>query len=399
MTGAALPPADPPQLRRVLTFWPLVLYGLGLIVGAGIYVAIGAVIGRAGGAAPLSFLLAGIAAGLTGLCYAELAGRYPEASGAVAYVRHGFGSDRLARLVGAAMVLAVAVAAASIARGAVHYLVVLLPLPVPLLTIALVAGFTGIAALGARESVGLAAAMGVVEIAGLVVATVAGFLAAPEYRLAAMIPASMAGWQGVLAGAFIAFFAFIGFETLANLAEEVKDPRRTVPRGILGAVAASVVLYVAVAVAVVQSGSVSDTALLGLFEGTNASVFAAVGSIAVANGVLVQIVMLARLFYGMARNGQLPAILGRVHPRTHTPAWATGLAGALVLAAALFIPFEHLLVFANAVTLGIFALVDTALWRLRRHAPPVAGSFTVAGWVPPAAASLAVALMLAEIVS
>ena len=223
------PASHEPGLRRVLTLWPLVFYGLSVIVGAGIYVAIGAVIRRAGAAAPLSFLFAGIAAGLTGLCYAELAGRFPEASGGVAYVRHGFRSDRLAQLTGAAMTMAVAIAAASIARGAVHYLAVLLPFSTPILTVALVAGFTGIATLGVRESVGLAAAMGVVEIAGLLVAIAAGALAAPEFHMAGMIPMDMAGWRGAFAGAFIAFFAFIGFETLANLAEEVKDPKQTCP--------------------------------------------------------------------------------------------------------------------------------------------------------------------------
>ncbi|HEX3991800.1 MAG TPA: amino acid permease [Acetobacteraceae bacterium] len=120
-------------LRRVLTLWPLIFYGLGVIVGAGIYVAIGAVILRAGETAPLSFVLAGVTAGLTGLCYAELAGRFPEASGGVAYVRHGFGSDRLAQVTGLALTLAVAVSAASIASGTIQYLTNLLKLPVPLL--------------------------------------------------------------------------------------------------------------------------------------------------------------------------------------------------------------------------------------------------------------------------
>ncbi len=396
MSASAVPSSRQPQLRRVLTFWPLVLYGLGVIVGAGIYVAIGAVVRRAGAAAPISFLLAGIAAGMTGLCYAELAGRHPEASGAVAYVRHAFGSDQLARLTGVAMTIAVAVAAASIARGAVHYMAVLLPLPVPLLTIGLVASFTWIAAVGVRESVGLAAAMGIIEIAGLAAATIAGLLAAPEFHMAGMVPTDAAGWQGAVAGAFIAFFAFIGFETLANLAEEVKDPQRTVPRGILGAVAASLVLYVAVATAAVLADSVAGNPLLGLFEGMSASVFAAVGSIAVANGVLVQIVMLARLFYGMASNGQLPAVLGRVHPRTRTPVLATALAGAIVLTAALLIPFEQLLVFANTVTLGVFTLIDLALWRLQHNEPAATGSFAVPGWIPPTAALLAVVLIIAE---
>src|SRR6185369_13990120 len=103
-----------PTLRRVLTFWPLVLYGLGVIVGAGIYVAIGTVIARAGDAAPVAFLIAGLTAAMTGLCYAELAGRFPEASGSVAYVQHGSGSEALAGLTGLVVTATVAVAAASI---------------------------------------------------------------------------------------------------------------------------------------------------------------------------------------------------------------------------------------------------------------------------------------------
>ena len=112
----------PSNLNRALTFWPLLFYGLSVIIGAGIYVATGAVVVRAGETAPVSFLLAGAAAALTGLCYADLAARFPEAAGAAAYVKYGFGSDRLALLVGAATTLAVAIAAASIARGAISYL-------------------------------------------------------------------------------------------------------------------------------------------------------------------------------------------------------------------------------------------------------------------------------------
>ncbi len=113
----------PVALRRPLTLGPLLSYGLGVIDGAGIYVAIASIISRAGDAAPLSFLLAGIAAGLTGLCYAELESRAPQAAGAAAYVKHGFGSDRFAQLTGLALTLAVAIAAASIASGVqLHYL-------------------------------------------------------------------------------------------------------------------------------------------------------------------------------------------------------------------------------------------------------------------------------------
>jgi basic amino acid/polyamine antiporter, APA family len=383
----------------VLTLGPLIFYGLEVIIGAGIYVAIGAVMERAGAAAPVSFLLAGIAAAATGLCYAELVGRFPEASGAVAYVRHGFGSERLALLVGVVLMLSVAVAAASIARGAVHYLATLLPLPTVILIIVQVVVFSGIASFGVRSSVGLAAALGLAEIAGLIAATIAGFSAAPEFHLAGMIPADWAAWRGTMAGAFIAFFAFIGFETLANLAEEVKDPHRTLPRGILIAVAASIVMYVMVTAAAVLADSPVDNPLLSLFGGWGLATFAAVAGLAVANGVLVQIVTLARLLYGMARHAQLPAVLARVHPRTQTPLPATLVAGGVILAMALFVPFEQLLVIANAATLAVFAVVDLALWRVKRGARQAVSSITVPRWVPPCAAAISIGLIVIELLS
>lgn len=395
--GNLAPPQVP--LRRSLTVVPLLFYGLAVIVGAGIYVAIASVIGRAGASAPLSFLLAGGAAAMTGLCYAELASRFPESSGAVAYVRQGFGSDRVAQVIGVALTLAVAIAAASIASGAVHYLSLLIGLPPAALTALLVVTFTLLAVAGVRESIGFAAVIGAVEILGLLVAAGAGFLAAPTFDVTAMLPMSFAAWQSVVAGAFIALFAFIGFEGLANMAEEAKDPRRTVPYSIVGAVLVSTLLYVLVAVALVLSGRGGQSPLIDLFQGSHATLFAAVGALAIANGVLVQIMMLARLFYGMARRRQLPAVLGRVHPRTRTPVEATALAGGIVLATALLIPFEKLLAVANALTLGIFAVVDLALWRIQRRQPAGEGVFAVPRWVPPAAAALAIGLIVAEVVS
>ncbi|HTM78218.1 MAG TPA: amino acid permease [Devosia sp.] len=384
-------------LRRVLTLWPLIFYGLGVIVGAGIYVALGAVLRRAGETAPLSFLLAGVTAGLTGLCYAELAGRFPEASGGVAYVRHGFGSDRLSQLTGLAMTLAVAVSAASIASGTIQYLTILLKLPVPLLMTLMIGGFTAIAMMDVGASAGLAGAVGAIEIAGLVVAVCAGLLAAPDFNMTGMIPSTVPGWGGTVAGAFIAFFAYIGFETLANMGEEVKDPRRILPLGILGAVGISVGLYVLVVTAVVLSDRATANPLVGLFEGKVVSVFAIVGALAVGNGVLVQIMMLARLFYGMANRGQLPDFLARIHPRTQTPVLATLLAGAIVLLVTVAVPFERLLALSNAITLAIFTLVNLALWKLRLQGPPPDDSFHAPAWVPPVAAASCLALMACEV--
>ena len=391
------PAAAGVSLRRSLTFWPLLLYGLAIIVGAGIYVAIATVIGRAAGAAPLSFLLAGLVAALTGLCYAELASRFPEASGAAAYVKQAFGSDRLTQLTALALTLAVAIAAASIASGAVHYLSKLIALPAAALTTLIVGAFTLVAMLGVRVSAGLSAAIGAVEILGVIGATWAGWLAAPNFDVAEMLPSGLAGWQGVVAGAFIAFFAFIGFESLANMSEEAREPHRTIPRAILGAIVVSTLLYIALASAVVLAGGSGESPLLGLFEGRSAVLFAALGSLAVANGVLVEIMMLARLFYGMSVRHQLPAILSHVSPRTRTPTLATGLAGGIVLAASLLMPFERLLGLANTLTLCIFVLVDLALWNVQRKRPAGDQVFAVPRWIPPLAALCAAALILAEV--
>jgi APA family basic amino acid/polyamine antiporter len=389
----------PQKLRRVLTLGPLIFYGMGIIIGAGIYVALGSIIDRAGDAAPLSFLLAGATACLTGLCYAELAGRYPEAAGAAAYAGHGYRSGAVTIVVGVAMALAVALAAASITRGAVHYLATLVPIGAPVLTVSLVVVLTATAMVGVRESVGLAAVIGGMEILGLVAATVAGLLVAPDYDFTDMIPHTRAGWSGVTSGAFVAFFAFVGFETLANMAEEVRDPTVTVPRGIVGAVSASVILYVGLTIAVVLADRGGGNPLLGLFEGSGKTVFAIVGFLSVANGVLVEIMMLARLIYGMADKGRLPKPLAYVHPATGTPLVATAIAGAVSLAAALLAPFDRLLMVTNGLTLSIFLTVDIALCLIQWREPSRALGFSVPRWVPPLAALFTASVILVELTS
>jgi len=381
-------------LRRTIGVGALSLYGLSVIVGAGIYVAIGAVIHHAGNAAPLSFLISGIAAAGTGLCYAELAGRFPEAGGAAAFVREGFDSARLSRLVGAALTLSVAVGAASIARGAAIYMAALVTLPEPVLITLLVLAFVGIAIIGVRESVGFAAITGALEILGLVAVIGVGLWGAPSLDPRIFLPTAWGQVPGIVSGAFIAFFAYIGFETLANMAEEVRDPRRNVPRGIIGALIGAIALYVLVAASVVLSGRLSDTPLLSVFTGPAARLFPVIGFLAVANGVMVQIVMLARLFYGMASKQDLPAWLAEVNARTRTPVHATIVAGAIVLATALLLPFEKLLLLTNALTLAVFAIVNMALWRAKRRDPAPAGVLRTPAWLGPVSAALSLGLIL-----
>ena len=397
---------SPPALRRVLGTPLLVFYGLGVIIGAGIYVLVGSVVAVAGHAAPWSFVLAGVLAGLTGLCYAELAVRFPEAAGAAAYVKEAFGSDRLSQVAGLAVAAVVVVSTASIARGSVGYIQIFLSWPDPAIAGGLVLLFTAVACLGVRESVGLAAAMTAVEIGGLLLVVAAGGLAlrALPQRIGELLPALDPGaLAGVAVGAFLAFFAFIGFENLANMAEEARRPERSLPRAILISLGLSTLLYALVTAVTIlaiphEELAASSAPLLLVAEEAawfSSDLFAAIALIAVANGVLIELVMLGRLLYGMTRRGWLPSCLGAVHPRLRTPIPATLCGGAAVFALTVAVPFLHLVAVTSTITLLVFALVNLALWRLQRRQPRDAG-FRVPQFIPPVAALANLVLAVAQ---
>ncbi len=395
-----------PALRRVLGTPLLVFYGLGVIIGAGIYVLVGSVVGAAGAAAPWSFMLAGLLAGLTGLSYAELAVRFPEAAGAAAYVKEAFGSDRLSQLVGLAVAAVVVLSTASIARGSIGYFQFFAPWPDTVIAGGLVLLFTAIACLGVRESVGLAATMTLIEVGGLLLVVLAGWpaLQSLPVRIGELMPgADPAAFAGVATGAFLAFFAFIGFENLANMAEEAAAPERSLPRSILVSLGLSTLLYAVVAVVTVLALPLDELAASAaplLLVAARApwfspGLFAAIALVAVANGVLIELVMLGRLLYGMARRGWLPRGFGNVSRRWRTPILATLVAGGTVFALTVALPFESLVAVTSTITLFVFAAVNMALWQLQRRRPRTAG-FRSPHLVPPLAAIASIALAIAQ---
>jgi amino acid transporter len=396
-----------PALRRVLGTPMLVLYGLGVIIGAGIYVLVGTIVGTAGGGAPWSFALAAVLAAMTGLSYAELAVRFPEAAGAAAYIKEAFGSDRLSRLTGLAVAAVVIVSTASIARGSVGYLQALVSLPDVVIAGGAVVLFTGVACLGVRESVGFAAAMTIIEIGGLLLVIAAGLpaLSSAWGRVDELMPDStLSAWMGVAVGGFLAFFAFIGFENLANMAEEARSAEHSLPKAILFSLGLSALLYVVVAIVVIlalpaaESTSLSAPllAVASQADWFSPEVFAAIAILAVANGVLLELIMLARLLYGMARRGWLPIGLAAVSHRLRTPVHATLLGGAITLVFTITLPFVSLVSVTSTITLLVFAGVNLALWRLHRLHPRTSG-FRVPGFIPPLAALANVTLVVAQL--
>jgi amino acid transporter len=400
---------SPAGLRRVLGTPLLILYGLGVIIGAGIYVLVGSVIAVAGGTAPWSFVLAGILAGMTGLSYAELAARLPEAAGAAAYVKEAFQSDRLARLTGLAVAAVVIVSTASIASGSIGYLRVFAAWPGVLTAGGVVVLFTAIACLGVRDSIAFAAAMTVIEIGGLLMIVAAGWtqLGSLSERVGEIVPGTDPDvWAAIAAGAFVAFFAFIGFENLANMAEEARTPERSLPRAVLASLGLSTVLYAAVTTVTVLAAPLDALAAASaplLLVARNASwfsteLFAVIALVAIGNGVLIELVMLARLLYGMARRGWLPQWLSAVHPRFRTPIRATLCGSAMVLALTVAVPFGSLVALTSTITLFVFAAVNFALWRLHGVSPRSSG-FRVPRLIPPIAGVANLALAAAQALS
>lgn len=387
---------DSGHLLRVLTFWPLLFYGLGVIIGAGIYVALGEVITRAGPAAPLSFLVAGLCAALTGVCYAELAGRYPEAAGAAAYVKKAFSSDVLGLAVGLATTIAAALSAAAIAHGAVSYVDELLPFSSIIAVAALVICFGVLSAYGVKASVGIAAILGGLELLGLIASFGMGLYRAEMFELTPWVTSAKQDWSGIAAGAFVAFFAYVGFETLANMAEEVREPEKTVPKAIVVAVACSLVIYAAVSFSAVIGGAVGDSPLASLFKGHWAIAFSIGVFFTIANGTLVQINMLSRLFYGMAHLGELHRAFAKINKKTGTPIVAIVVATLIILLASILLNFKSLLAIVNFLTLAIFIAVDLALMKLQ-HSEPKKEGFRAPRWVPLAAVVLSIVMVIAEL--
>ncbi len=382
-----------PALKRGLSLWLLTFYGLGNILGAGIYVLVGKVAGSAGLYAPLSFLTASLVAGLTAFTYVELSTRFPVSAGEAVYVRKGLGYTPLSVLVGLLIILMGAVSAATISRGFVGYLQVLWSAPEGLAISALILVLGGLAIWGIREAVGIAAVITGAEIFGLLLVIWVGSdaLVAPATQWQALWPPfDWVAWNGILFGAFLAFYAFIGFEDMVNVAEEVKHPGINLPRAILLALLISSLLYVAVALVAVMALPAaqlaqSDAPLALIFTaatGRSPWLLSLIGMLAVVNGALVQIIMGSRVLYGMSSQGWLPAPLAWVSARTHTPVLATLLMAGLVLLLALAFPLITLAQSTSLLVLLVFALVNLALIRLKVRDPHPAGATCIPGWVP-----------------
>lgn len=316
------------ELKRALSLWQATLCGIGIILGAGIYVLIGEAAGLGGNSVWIAFLLAAVVAGLTGLSYAELSSMFPRAAGEYLYAGNAFG-QRIGFLVGWLIIVAQIIAAAAVSLGFARYFSSLflgesisLIIPTAMILIALCGAimFKGI-----KESAGLAILFTLIEAAGLLIII---FIGLPYLGSINYFEMTSANIGGVFAAAALIFFAFIGFDEIVQLAEETKNPTRAIPRAVILSIVITAVIYVLVAISAVsvlgwEALSASPAPLADVAASVFGSkAFLILGIIALfstANTVLLIMLSNSRIVYGMAQNHSLPRKLGKVHPITRTP--------------------------------------------------------------------------------
>jgi len=375
------PPAHPaPELARRLNLLLLVLYGLGVTVGAGIYVLIGEIAGRAHMFTPYAFLFAGLVIAPTTYSFAILVTRFPVSAGEARYVEEGFQLRSLGILVGLLVASAGIVSSATISVGSVGYVQAFLPLPPAVLIVGFILGFTGLAILGIKESVIFAATITVLEVGALLALIAGGIWVAPGAVWDGMaIPVAHLDLHafGLIASASaLAFYAFIGFEDMVNVAEEVEAPEKTFPPAILITLVVTLALYfligtVAVSLVGVEALSTAAAPMSLIAERTGflpPQILNLIGAVSALNGILIQMIMSSRVLFGLSRQAELPRILSYVHPKRHTPIIATLVVAALTLFLALVFPLSGLAEATSRITFVIFTLVNASLVLLTLRA-------------------------------
>jgi basic amino acid/polyamine antiporter, APA family len=394
------------ELKRAIAPGMLVLFVVGDILGAGIYARVGAVAGEVGGAIWTSFLLGIAIAALTALSYGELASKYPGAGGAALFVHKAFRTPVLTFIIAFAVLASGISSASAVARvfggRYLQEFVVVPALPVAILFVLAMAliNFRGIS-----ESIKVNMFLTLVELSGLLLIIVVGIVAlaggtgdpgrAFTFKEGANIP------LGILAGAAIAFYACLGFEDVANVAEEAQDPVRMLPIALIAGLGIAGLLYVVVsftAAMVVDPGTLSKSSgpLLEVVKAGPVPIpprlFSAIALMAVANTALINMIMASRLLYGMAEQGVMPRVLGWTHKTRQTPWVAIVFTTLLALGLVITGDVGELANTTVLLLLISFTLVNVSVLILRRDRVGHR-HFAVPSWVPVLGAVTCLALI------
>jgi amino acid transporter len=396
--------SERPDLRRVLGLPLLTAYGVGNLVGGGFYALMGKVSGLAGSLAPVAFLVAASIAAFSALSFCELSARYPLSGGPASYVQEVFGRKTLSTGIGGLMIATGTISAATLARAVDGFLQEQWVHSEWMGICVLLAVLAGIAVWGISESVIFAVLITVIEVGGLIyVAAAAGSVDAPLDTPATNL--DLLAVSGILTGAFLSFYAFVGFEDLVTLAEEVKKPRQNLPRAILLSLGITTILYVVVATLSLRVLSPADLAesrspLSAVVHGSGlpgGATLAYVGVLAGVNGALIQIIMGARVIYRLSADSGRMQLLATVNRVTRTPIRATLVIVLLTLGLALWLDLVSLARATSFLLLIVFAAVNLALFVLKRRGdPPPPDVRCYPTWVPVLGLVLCLGFLLVE---
>ncbi len=432
------------RLRKSLGAWDLTVFGVGVIIGTGIFVLTGEAAGtRAGPAVALSFVVAGVVCALAALCYAEFASTVPVAGSAYTFSYASLG-EVVAWMIGWDLILELALGAATVAVGWSGYAADLLsqtlglelpawlysdepsPTSPNLIAFTIILLLTAVLCLGTKTSARFntvvvaikLTVVGIVIVAGLFFVKLANWSpfvppngapsagsgeAAPSLWADLGVPLGTFGVGGIFVAAALVFFAFIGFDIVATAAEETKNPQRDLPRGIFGSLAICTLLYVLVSLVItgmVRYDQISIQApLADAFRQVGAGVVATLISVGSVVGLLtvMMILMLGqnRVLFAMSRDGLIPPWFSRVSERSGVPVRITAVTGVVVAVVAALVPIGDLAHMVNIGTLFAFVLVSIGVIVLRRNRPDLPRAFRMPGVpvLPVLAAVLSIALM------
>mgnify|MGYP000864385186 CR=1 FL=1 len=387
------------SLKRVMGSVELTFLGVGAIIGTGIFVLTGVAAALyAGPAVIISFVISGFAATLAALCYSEMASLDPVAGSAYSFTYSSMG-EIIAWLIGWNLILEYLVAAGAVAVGWSSYFNDLLlsmgvTLPVSLTKSPFDGGvinlfaviITGLViAVSVFGTKGSTTAIKIIVLIKILVIGLFLALGLTRVETANWVPFAPFGFSGIMHGAAIVFFAYIGFDAVATAAEDVKDPKRDLPRGIIGSLLISTMLYIAVAAVLtgmqkytsLDTPSPISSALLA--TGIRwAGAFISVGALAGLTSVLIAVIFAqSRIFYAMSRDGLLPPVFARIHQRYQTPLFDLLLIGAAIAFVSAFFPVEIIAEMANIGTLSAFTVVAIGVIVLRRKKPDLERPFRV----------------------
>jgi len=408
-------------LRRSLGPLNLTALGIGSIIGTGIFVLTGTAASQnAGPALVFSMIISAIGCAFSGLCYAEFASMVPVAGSAYTYA-YATAGELFAWIIGWDLILEYALSTSTVAVGWSGYFVSLMrdagitfpaalaAPPSNLPAAFIVALVATLLVIGIKESADTNTVLVIVKTIVLVVFVVAGAAYVNRANLTPLVPPNAGqfgrfGWSGVLRGAGVMFFAYIGFDAVSTAAQEAKNPARDMPIGILGSLGICTVLYVLVAIVLLgivpyQRLNVADPLAVGI-DATGLTWLSPVIKIAALFGLfstmIVTLLAQTRIFYSMSRDGLLPPIFAAVHPRFRTPHLSTILTGSIIALVSMLTPIDLLAQLVSIGTLLAFVLVSIGVVILRRTLPDAPRPFQTPGvpWVPLAGAAICLAQMV-----